>query len=198
MRTRGKPRKLKVQAVVGLVLLVLMVVTVGCGREATPKISSDAQSIEEQFALGNAHIQQGDLEKAAAAFEAVLKHQPDHMGALTNLGVAYYQLGRLEDAVAQFEAGLRVEANDAELHYLLGAARLQQGRLDDAEKSFLRAKELKPDLPEVWYGLGALYRLQGKNEEAIEAFEHFLEIGPGQDPQAMEEAKRELRELRGY
>jgi len=189
-------REPKKRAVTVFALLILVMATVSCrGGGATPTISGDVKTL---FAQGNEYYERGDLEKAAAAFQAVLELQPDHVGALTNLGVVYYQLGRLEDAANQFEAGLEVNANDAELHYLLGAARLQQGRLDEAEKNFLRAKELKPELPEVWYGLGALYKLQGEKDKAIEAFEHFLEIGPGQDPRAMEEAKRELRELRGY
>jgi len=154
-------------------------------------------SAEENFAAGNAAYQQGDLAKAAAAFEAALQIQPSHIGSLTNLGVVYYQQGRLDVAATQFETGLKVDPNDAQLHYLLGATRLQQSRYDEAEKSFVKAKELKPDLAEVHYGLGALYKLQGKTNEAIAAFERFLELGTAQDPQAEEQAQQELRELRG-
>ena len=198
MRRKGKPYGRGNWTTAGLVLLLLLAITTGCGKEATPEISSDVQSAEEIFLQGNAYIQQGNLEKAAAAFEAALQAQPDHLGSLSNLGVVYYQQGRLEDAAVKFEEGLRVAPNDAQLHYLLGATRLQQNRLDEAEKSFLRARDLQPDLPEAYYGLGALYHLQGKKDEAIEAFERFLEVGPAQDPQAEAEAQRELLELRGY
>lgn len=197
MCRKGRLRSRGLWKSAGLVLLLLVIIT-ACGKETTPETGSDAQSVEALFQQGNAYIQQGDLEKAAAAFEAALKRQPHHLGSLSNLGVVYYQQGRLEEAAAKFEAGLRVAPNDAQLHYLLGATRLQQNRLEEAEKSFLRARDLQPDLPEVYYGLGALYRLQGKTQEAIEAFEHFLEVGPAQDPQAEAEARRELRELRGY
>ena len=190
--------ELRTWSLASLVSLLLVATLAGCGGEATPEPGGDVLSAEEQFDLGNTYYQQGNLDEAAAAFEAALKVQPSHLGSLTNLGVVYYQQGRLDDAVAQFDAGLKADASDAQLHYLLGAVRLQQGRLDDAEKSFLRAGELQPDLPEVHYGLGALYRLQGKTDEAIAAFERFLEAGPAQDPRAKEEAKRELRELRGY
>lgn len=197
MCRKGKSRGHGLWKSAGLVLLLLAIIT-ACGKETTPETGSDVQSAEVLFQQGNAYIQQGDLEKAAAAFEDALKRQHDHLGSLSNLGVVYYQQGRLEEAAAKFEAGLRVAPNDAQLHYLLGATRLQQNRLEEAEKSFLRARDLQPDLPEVYYGLGALYRLQGKTQEAIEAFEHFLEVGPAQDPQAEAEARRELRELGGY
>jgi len=198
MRRVGKLYSRGVWTTAGLVLWLLLATMTGCGKETTPEIGSDVQSVEELFLQGNEYIQQGNLEGAAAAFEAALKQQPHHLGSLSNLGVVYYQQGRLEDAAIRFEEGLRVSRNDAQLHYLLGATRLQQNRLEQAEASFLRARDLQPDLAEVYYGLGALYRLQGKKEEAIEAFERFLEVGPAQDPQAEAEAQRELRELRGY
>jgi tetratricopeptide (TPR) repeat protein len=182
---------------VALTALFLVVGLAGCRDEATSEASTDVLSADEQFEMGNSYYQQGDLDGAAAAFEAALQRQPSHLGALTNLGVVYYQLGRLDDAADRFQAGLQVDSQDAQLHYLLGAARLQQNRLEDAEESFLLAKGLEPDLPEVHYGLGALYKLQGRTDDAIVAFERFLELGPAQDPRASEEAQRELRELRG-
>jgi tetratricopeptide (TPR) repeat protein len=61
---------------------------------------------------------------------------------------------------------------------------------------FEMALELDPNLPEVYYGLGVIYKLQGEREKAIEAFERFLEVGPGQDPQAKIEAERQLEDLK--
>jgi tetratricopeptide (TPR) repeat protein len=190
-------RQLFVWLLAGLIVLLCFLLLAGCNRkESTPEPKSPLISADEQFELGNTAYQQGDLQGAAAAFEAALQVDPHHLGSLTNLGVVYYQLGRLDDAATKFEAGLDAERRDAQLHYLLGAVRLQQSRLTDAEASFLKARELDPTLPEVYYGLGALYKLQGKTDEAIAAFERFLEIGPGQDPRAEQEAERELRELR--
>ena len=179
------------------VALLLVVAATGCGGDSTPESTETVLSADQQFEQGNAFYQQGDLDNAAAAFEAALRLQPSHLGSLTNLGVVYYQQGRLEEEATQFETGLTVDRSDAQLHYLLGAARLQQGRLEEAEKSFLQAQSLRPDLPEAAYGLGALYKLQGKTDEAIAAFERFLDLGPAQDPQASEEARRQLQELQG-
>ena len=94
-------------------------------------------------------------------------------------------------------AALKINPNDAATAYLLGAVRLQEKNLAEAERLLLKARDLDPKLPEAYYGLGALYKLKGQKTEAIAAFEKFLEIGPGQDPQAGEYAQAELKALKG-
>jgi Flp pilus assembly protein TadD len=126
----------------------------------------------------------------------VLELNPDDVDAHANLGVVYYRMARLNDAVARFQAGLDIRPNDAALHYLLGAARLQMGDMIAARQSFEKARSLNPDLPEVYFGLGMLNKLENRREEAIANFEHFLKIGPGQDPQAKVEAEKQLNELK--
>ena len=74
---------------------------------------------------------------------------------------------------------------------------IQNNQLTDAETLLNRAKAAQPDLAEVYYGLGALYNLQGKKAEAIAAFEKFLSLGTAQDPQAMDEARKQLKALKG-
>jgi tetratricopeptide (TPR) repeat protein len=185
--------------IIGAALLLVGAVS-GCGgdkADTTPEGAEPVLSADQHFEQANSYYEQGDLENAAESFEAALALQPSHLGSLTNLGVVYYQMGRLDEAVTQFETGLQVDRSDAQLHYLLGAARLQQGRLEEAEQSFLQAQSLQRDLPETQYGLGALYKLQGRIDEAIAAFERFLDLGPAQDPQAAEEARRQLQELQG-
>ena len=60
-----------------------------------------------------------------------------------------------------------------------------------------KAIELNPELPEPYYGRGVIYKLKGEKDKAIEDLEHFLEIGPGQDPRAVDEARKLLKELKG-
>ena len=119
------------------------------------------------------------------------------IAAHANLGVTYYQMNQLPKAADEFIAALKLNPNDAATTYLLGAVRLQEKNLAEAEKLLLKARDLDPKLPEPYYGLGALYQLKGQKAEAIAAFEKFLEIGPGQDPQAAEYARNELKALKG-
>lgn len=154
------------------------------------------QSADEYFRQGNDFYGRGDFTQAEAAYQQAIELDANRPDVYTNLGVTYYSMGRLDDAIKSYQAGLALAPNDAELNYLLGAAYLQQNRLDEAAEALSKANRANPGLAEPYYGLGVLYRLQGETEKAIAAFETFLEIGPSQDPQAINEARRELEALR--
>lgn len=160
-------------------------------------VSREPKSAQAQFALGNTLVRLGKLAEAEAAYEAAIAADPTMVAAHANLGVVFYQLGQLAKAADEFTAALKVSPNDAATTYLLGAVRLQEGNISEAERLLLKARDLDPNLPEVYYGLGALYKLKDQKAEAIAAFEKFLQIGPGQDPQAAEYAKNELKVLKG-
>jgi len=157
----------------------------------------DPKSARAQFGLGNVYVRLNRLAEAESAFKAALELEPNMTSAHVNLGVTYYQMGQLSKAADEFNAALRLEPDDAQTLYLLGAVRLQENNLSAAEELLIKARDLKPDLPEVYYGLGVLYKLKGQKSEAITAFEKFLEVGPGQDPAAMDHARQELKSLQG-
>ncbi len=159
--------------------------------------AADPRSADAQFGLGNALVRQGRLAEAEAAYKAALALDPNHSAAHANLGVVYYQQGNLSAAAQAYQTALRIKPDDAPTVYLLAAVRIQENNLTEAERLLNQAKSLDPRLPEVYYGLGVVYKLRGQKDAAIAAFEKFLEIGPGQDPAAVDYAKAELRELRG-
>jgi tetratricopeptide (TPR) repeat protein len=145
--------------------------------------------------LGNVLIRYGRLQEAEAAYLASLKLDPEQPAAHANLGVVYYQQGEMAKAAASFEQALRIDEQDASTLYLLAAVRLQENDLEAAEPLLKEALRADPALPETYYGLGVLYRLKGQKADAIAAFEKFLEIGPGQDASAVDQARGELEAL---
>jgi tetratricopeptide (TPR) repeat protein len=160
-------------------------------------VARDPRSAQAQFGLGNALVRQNKLADAEAAYKAALAIDSNMTAVHANLGVVYYQLGQLSRAADEYNASLRINPSDAQTNYLLAAVRLQESNLPEAERLLLKARDLDPRLPEVYYGLGVLYKLKGQKADAIAAFENFLQIGPGQDPQATEYAKSELKTLKG-
>ena len=145
---------------------------------------------------GNTLSAAGQFAEAEAAYRQAIAIDPNKASYWQNLGVTYYQLQRLSDAEESLKTGLQLTPNDAQLNYLLGIVYLQMARYSDSGVYLLKANQLDPNLPEPYYGLGALYKQQGKRDEAIRAFEKFLELGPGQDPSAIPNAKAELEALR--
>ena len=155
-------------------------------RAIAAAVGKNPGSAAAQFGLGNALVRLGKLAEAEIAYKAALAADPRLIAAHANLGVTYYQMNQLPKAADAFIAALKLNPNDAATTYLLGAVRLQEKNLAEAEKLLLKARDLDPKLPEAVLRAGRAVQLKGQKTEAIAAFEKFLEMGPGQDPQATE------------
>ncbi len=158
---------------------------------------ANPRSADAEFGLGNVYYRQGRLAESEAAYRAAVSINPGLAAADSNLGVVYYEQGQMQKAEDAFNAALKLRPNDAQTLYLLSAVSIQRNRLADAEKLLNQAKAADPNLAEVYYGLGALYGQQGRKAEAIAAFEKFIALGTAQDPRAMDEARKQLKALKG-
>ena len=77
----------------------------------------------EQFTRGRG----GDMDKAVAALEAVVKEDPTYKDSLTLLGRAYYRKARYQDASQILQRALVVNKDDEIAWVTLGMAQLQLG-----------------------------------------------------------------------
>ena len=73
-----------------------------------------ALSPAQAFALAVARHRAGRLDEAEQLYRAVLKIQPDHVEALTNLGNALYTRGNSTEAVVQYERALALRPDAPE------------------------------------------------------------------------------------
>lgn len=103
---------------------------------------------ETNFALGNLCLAQGDALAARAAYEAVLKIDAKHKGALNNLGVLALNENDSPRAVDFFRRALVLEPRNPKTHYLLAKALDLGGHRDEARIEASRAVELEPSQPE--------------------------------------------------
>jgi tetratricopeptide (TPR) repeat protein len=167
---------------------------------------ASSKSAEEQFEAGNAHYEAGRWDEAVAAYQQAIESDPGYQAAYANLGVTYYQLQQFDLAAFQYEKALELDPNDGEVAYNLGALYLQQALitgqtdrelLSTAITQLERAKEMTPELAEPYFSLGVAYLALDQNDEAVQSFETFLSLASTTDPQAVQEAERYLRDLRG-
>jgi tetratricopeptide (TPR) repeat protein len=78
----------------------------------------------EQFTRGRG----GDMDRAVAALEAVVKEDPTYRDSLTLLGRAYYRKGRYQDAMQILQRALAVNKDDEIAWLTLGMTQLQLGQ----------------------------------------------------------------------
>jgi tetratricopeptide (TPR) repeat protein len=88
-----------------------------------PRIGTGGRYAEgrEQFTRGRG----GDMDKAIAALEAVVRDNPTYLDSLTLLGRAYYRKGRYADANQILQRALVVNKDDEIAWFVLGMTQLQ-------------------------------------------------------------------------
>ena len=132
----------------------------------------------QQSEKGAVLFRQGEFAKAARAFEAAVKLEPNNPERLYYLAVAEYKAGRLEASLRQMERLIRLSPDLAQAHSVKGAVLNAQGRSEEAIAAYRRAITLNPALAEAHSNLGnALHKL-GRDDEAMDAFRQALAVNP--------------------
>ncbi len=96
---------------------------IACLWRAVELSTSRAQSIQCRTALGAAYRARKDptsLERAAAQYELILRHAPQHLAAMTGLAAVLRDQGELSQAKTLYERVLAVAPQDG--HALNGLA----------------------------------------------------------------------------
>jgi tetratricopeptide (TPR) repeat protein len=97
------------------------------------------------YARAVALQQAGDREGAAAAYRELLKAQPSHVAARSNLGVVLAQLGRYEEAIEAYRAALAVDPKQQKVRLNLGIALYKAARYGDAVTELAAVRSAEPD-----------------------------------------------------
>jgi Flp pilus assembly protein TadD len=100
---------------------------------------------ETNFALGNAWLGKGDVQKAKGYYRRTLELDPQHYRALNNLGVIAFQENNWPVAELLLAGSLAIEPGDAKTNYLLACTRLQRHERAGAEAAIAEAVRLRPD-----------------------------------------------------
>jgi len=140
---------------------------------------------------------QGELEKAAAAYEQVLRLVPKHAEALHHIGIIAFQEGNYELATGFLRAALAQNPAMAGVHCDLGNALKELKQFKEALQSYERAIALQPNDADAHYNRGVTLHAMGRFEDAAASYEQALALNPG-DPQACNNLGVVLKELKRY
>ena len=131
-----------------------------------------------QTRLGEAYEKQGAADKAAAAFEQVLKLNPRLASATTKLAQLYAgPLQNKEKALAYAKKARELTPNDPQVTSILGKVAYQSGNLAWSYSLLQEAARQRENDPSILHDLAwAAYRL-GKVNEARETMQRALATG---------------------
>lgn len=146
----------------------------------------------QKAARESAGARAASLDKAAAAFQAALKAEPDNERARIELALTQVSNGRSDEA-EKLVAGGAVAGAGRELVFALGEVRFGKGDTASAEELFKRAAGMDPTWLRPRLQLGLLALRRGDKSGAAELFKAVI-AADAASPEAVE-AKRYLADL---
>jgi tetratricopeptide (TPR) repeat protein len=154
-----------------------------------PELATQA---DMEIIQGNTYLLQGDLAAAEMAYQAALRHEPQHPLAATGLGYLYLDEARVKDALAVYQQAIAAAPDDPWLHLYLAEAYVAQGETAEdpeayreAVKAYRQAFDLAPDNPQIqdalvqaYLALGDQYFEQNLLSQVIAAYEKAIQLDP--------------------
>jgi tetratricopeptide (TPR) repeat protein len=144
--------------VIGAVVLLAAMLAAG----------GQAAAAGDAYARAVALQQAGDREGAAAAYRELLKAQPSHVAARSNLGVVLAQLGRYEEAIEAYRAALAVDPKQHKVRLNLGIALYKAARYGDAVTELAAVRTADPDNLQARYLEADCHLRMGEPKQVIE------------------------------
>jgi tetratricopeptide (TPR) repeat protein len=130
------------------------------------------------FARGNVLRESGDIDGAAADFQAVLMVHPAHAKAHNNLGAILLARDELAPAQLHFEAALDADVQFADATFNLGSVLQRRGQYAEALGCFERAAALRPGYAAALLRAGWVLSELGRLEEAAGSMRAAMAAAP--------------------
>src|SRR5882724_464925 len=134
-------------------------------REAQSAAALAPEAPQPYYILGLIAKLQSKPDEALAAFQRVLKIDPNDVGTNINVGQLYSQQRKYPEAIAAFRLALAAEPYNATALYNLGQALMRAGQRDEGQKATERFRQLRERGSATT--IGPNYLEQGRYAEAV-------------------------------
>ncbi len=141
--------------------------------------AQDVDAAERATLLGMAAARQGQLDKAAGHYRAVLEARPDDATAHGELGVLCLAMNQAPDARPHLEAALAQRPDEPRYIGGLGLALLSEGKREEAMAQLRRSLDLHFDNEGVLFHLVQTAIELGRPEEAEPYARRFVDFYTG-------------------
>lgn len=137
-----------------------------------------AEPAKEIFDRAVRALSAGDYQTAERGFQSVLREQPRHIAALSNLGVIYSRTNRADQAIAVYRRALRLSPNDKPILLNLGLVYLRQEAHSRALPLFARIVAMDPQHMQARQLLAVCRAYTGQLAPAIRDLEALRTAAP--------------------
>jgi len=133
-------------------------------------VSRDPEDADGWTGLGNAYIQNNNMQKAIDAFQNVIRIDPEDLNAHGQLSWCYLQLGRLDESLLHGKMRVALNPGQSGPQVLLAEIYAARGEYESAERAIREAIQVDGDKGSVRAALGKVHYLQGNLQEAANDF----------------------------
>ncbi len=139
------------------------------------------KTTQADYQMGLAAFLEKRPAEAISHYQAVLKVDPAHKGALSDLAVVYLEQRKFDEAIRLAAQAAALEPVEAAALSLLGQAQLGKGKSAEAEQSFRRAIQVNAQYVPAYLHLARLLADQRRCQEARQQYARAEQLGLGQD-----------------
>ena len=132
----------------------------------------------DDFQRGLSALHAGKLGDAERLFNAVLRAEPVHIGALNLMGVVLTQLSRFTEAETYFRRALQQHPPSDATLYNYAIVLKALNRPAEALQRFGEALKINPSVAETWNNRGTTFNDLERYEEAIADFDKATALNP--------------------
>ena len=147
-------------------------------KSKTLSIPSRQVTVSVEQILKNAIVLQnnGQLDKARAIYEDILKKYPHNFDALHFLGVLYLQLENFNLALDYLNKAISINPNFADALFHRGLIFKMQAKFDLALDDYIQACRLNPEHQNALLEMGVIFERRDKLLESLDCFSKVVEL----------------------
>jgi tetratricopeptide (TPR) repeat protein len=140
--------------------------------------------------LGYLCVDQGELDKGIAHFEAALRIRSRKLDPHYNVGSAFVRMnladalarkGQPDEAMVHYEEAIRLQPNYADAYYNRGNVLFAEGRTDEAMVDWEKTLQIRPNDADAHTCIGNALLRKGSLKEAVAHYEKAIALAP-EDP----------------
>jgi tetratricopeptide (TPR) repeat protein len=128
--------------------------------------------------LGNALMDQGDIQEAAAEFKEAFRLNPSDAVSHADLGLILRATQNPSGAMAEFREALRIDPNYVDAHNYLGITMASQGQIPEALAEFQEIIRIQPNSSLGHFNAATALADLEKDEEAAKELRETVRLNP--------------------